>query len=225
MTEYRIEKTFARYGSLTDKCIAVMRMFGLTKERLSRIGFECDCTVSVGAGDIIYITGPSGSGKTVILNELQKAIPSKHRINLATIKIPKDGSVVDCIDNDLMETLRYFSTAGLADCPALLNTPANLSEGQQWRFRLAIALAGGKPFIFADEFCSLLDRITAACISHNIRKFADRYKVTFILASAHQDILSDLLPDAIVTRDLSGNTDITYKLSERARKAKCSPAQ
>jgi ABC-type ATPase with predicted acetyltransferase domain len=225
MPEYRIEKTFARYGSLTDKCIAVMRMFGLTKERLGRIGFKCDCTISIEPGDIIYVTGPSGSGKTVILNELQKAIPSKYRINLSTIRIPKDRAAVDCIQADLIETLRYFSTAGLADCPALLNTPANLSEGQQWRFRLALALASGKRFVFADEFCSLLDRITAACISHSIRKFADRYKVTFILASAHQDVLGDLLPDAIVTRDLSGNTDVTYKLSQRTGKTKCSSAR
>jgi ABC-type ATPase with predicted acetyltransferase domain len=231
MSEYRIKKSFARYGSLTDKCIAVMRMFGLTRERLSRISFKCDCTLSIEPGDIIYLTGPSGSGKTVILNELQKAIPSGHRINLSTIRIPKDRAVVDCIENDLIETLRHFSTAGLADCPALLNTPANLSEGQRWRFRLALALAAvsapvaEKQFVFADEFCSLLDRITAACISHSIRKFADRYKVTFILASAHQDILGDLLPDAIVTRDLSGNTDVTYKLSRRARKTKCSSAR
>jgi ABC-type ATPase with predicted acetyltransferase domain len=231
MPEYSIEKTFARYGSLTEKCIAVMRMFGLTKERLDRISFKCGCTLSIEPGDIIYITGPSGSGKTVILNELQKAIAPRDRINLSTIKIPNDRAVVDCIEADLIETLKFFSTAGLADCPALLNTPANLSEGQQWRFRLALALAAvsapgtGKRFIFADEFCSLLDRITAACISHGIRKFADRYKMTFVLASAHQDILGDLLPEAIVTRDLSGNTDVTYKLSQRARKTKCSSAR
>ena len=225
MTEYKINRTFARHGNLSDKCIAVMRMFGLTKERLGRIGFKCDCTVSIETGDIIYITGPSGSGKTVILNELQKAIPARQSINLAKIRIPKDKTVVDCIEAGLIETLKYFSTAGLADCPALLNTPANLSEGQQWRFRLALAIASGRRIIFADEFCSLLDRITAACISHSIRKFADRYKTTFVLASAHQDILSDLLPDVIITRDLSGNTDVTYKLSERARKAKCKPAR
>jgi ABC-type ATPase with predicted acetyltransferase domain len=231
MAEYRIKKTFARHSELSDKCIAVMRMFGLTKERLSRIDFYCDCTISIEPGDIIYITGPSGSGKTVILNELQKAIPARQQIDLAKIRIPKNGAVVDCIEAELLETLRYFSTAGLADCPALLNTPVNLSEGQQWRFRLALALhrmakpiASGKQFIFADEFCSLLDRITAACISHSIRKFADKYKTTFILASAHQDILRDLLADVIVTRDLSGNTNVTYKLSARERKTKCRPA-
>jgi ABC-type ATPase with predicted acetyltransferase domain len=234
MTEYRIKKTFARHSELSGKCVAVMRMFGLTKERLGRIDFNCECTISIEPGDIIYITGPSGSGKTVILNELERLTAACHKINLSTVKIPEDKAVIDCIEADLLETLKYFSTAGLADCPALLNTPAHLSEGQQWRFRLALALhrmakpiASGKEIIFADEFCSLLDRITAACISHSIRKFADRYKTTFILASAHQDILSDLLPDVIVTRDLSGNTDVTYKLSgtKRTGKTKCRPAR
>ena len=224
MAQYHIVKTLERYGPLSDKCILVMRMFGLTRERLHRIRFTCDTLFSVEPGDIVYITGPSGSGKTVVLTELEKTIPSQQRINLSQIDIPSDKAVVDCIDADLIETLKYFSTTGLADCPALLNTPANLSEGQQWRFRLALALAAERPFVFADEFCSLLDRITAACISHGIRKFADRYKTTFILASAHQDILSDLLPDVIVTRDSSGNSDITYKLSQRSRK-KCRPQQ
>jgi ABC-type ATPase with predicted acetyltransferase domain len=221
MTQYHIKKTFERCGPLTDKCISVMRMFGLTKERLHRTAFECDALFSLEAGDVVYITGPSGSGKTVILNELEKQISPQQRLNLSQIDIPSDRALVDCTDADLIETLKYFSTAGLADCPALLNTPANLSEGQQWRFRLALALAAKKPFVFADEFCSLLDRITAACIAHNIRKFADKYKVTFILASAHQDILGDLLPDCIVTRDLSGNSEVTYRLSEQARKAQC----
>jgi ABC-type ATPase with predicted acetyltransferase domain len=220
MTDYRIKKTFDRYGKLSEKCISVMKMFGLTKGRLNRIGFKCDCSLSIETGDIIYITGPSGTGKSVLLNELQKAIPSNQRINLSKIPIPKNKAVVDCIDDDLLETLKCFSTAGLADCSSLLNTPANLSEGQQWRFRLALALAAGKSVVFADEFCSLLDRITAACISHNIRKFANRYKITFILASSHQDVLLELQPDIIVTRDFTGNTDITYKLLERAKKCR-----
>ncbi|MFA5783573.1 MAG: hypothetical protein WC962_01705 [Phycisphaerae bacterium] len=217
MSEYKIHKQFERYSVISDKCVAVMRMFGLTKDRLGRIAFKCDCKISIADGDIIYITGPSGTGKSVILRELQKQIPDEQRINLADFKIPDDKAVIDCIDADLMETLRYFSTAGLADCPTLLNTPANLSEGQQWRFRLALALASQKQFIFADEYCSVLDRITAACISHSIRKFAARYKTTFLLASAHNDMLGDLLPDAIVTRDFCGNTEITYKKLKHLR--------
>jgi len=213
MANYHIQKDFGRHNQLSKNCIAVMRMFGLTKERLYRIRLLCDCTIEINQGNVIYITGPSGSGKTVILNEIKKQIAAGKRVDLTKVKIPKEKAVIDCIDTSITEALKYFSTAGLADCPSLLNTPVCLSEGQQWRFRLAVALSKEKLFVFADEFCSVLDRITASCIAHNIRRFADRYKVTFILASAHQDILRDLAPDVIVTRDMSNETEVIYKKS------------
>ena len=70
-----------------------------------------------------------------------------------------------------------------------MNWPGNLSEGEKYRFRLAMALASGKKFIFADEFCSNLDRITAAVICYNIQRYAKRHMMTFVLASSHEDIL------------------------------------
>jgi hypothetical protein len=211
MPAYHIHKSFDRHTKLTEKSTAVMRMFGLTKNRLDRIRFKCDFKIEINPGDIVYITGPSGTGKTVILRELQRMMKNQNPVDLATIKIPKENPVVDCIDAGLTETLRYFCTAGLGDCPSLLNTPGNLSEGQQWRFRLAVALSAKSGIVFADEFGSLLDRVTASCISSQLRKFADRHNVTFILASAHNDTLMDLLPDVIVKRDFSNGTDVTYK--------------
>jgi len=74
-----------------------------------------------------------------------------------------------------------------------------------------MALAAGKKFVFADEFCSNLDRITAAVISFNIHKFAGRHGVTFILASSHEDILLDLAPDILVVKELVGETQVIYK--------------
>ncbi len=74
-----------------------------------------------------------------------------------------------------------------------------------------MALAAGKKFIFADEFCSNLDRITAAVIAFNIYKFAKRTGVTFILAASHEDILLDLSPDVLVVKELSGKTEVIYK--------------
>ncbi len=215
MPTHVIKKSFDRYAKLSDKCIGTMRIFGLTRDRLDRIKFTCDCQINIEAGDIIYITGPSGTGKSVILNELQNQIYSDDRINLSDIKLPKTKAVVDCFSGSVLNSLKFFSTAGLADCPSMLNTPAKLSEGQQWRFRLAMALAEKKQFIFADEFCSLLDRITASTVAINIRKYADRHKITFILASAHQDILLDLSPDIIITRDFLNNTNVNYKLTSR----------
>jgi ABC-type ATPase with predicted acetyltransferase domain len=74
-----------------------------------------------------------------------------------------------------------------------------------------MALAAGKRFIFADEFCSNLDRISAAVISFNIHKFAKKAGAVFILASAHDDVLVDLEPDVLIVKELSGAAEVVYK--------------
>ncbi len=211
MTEYLVSKTFPWRGIITEKTAAVMRMFGLSYEKLSSEAICHSCQINIELGDIVYITGPSGAGKSVLLRELIKQIPDEQKICLDNIDLPGDKALVDCIEGDFLQSLKTLSIAGLNDVRCVLNRPAHLSDGQKYRFRLAMAIASGKKFIFGDEFCSNLDRITAAVISHNVRKFADRHKVTFILASSHDDILIDLLPDVIVSKDLSGPADIVYK--------------
>ena len=211
MSTYSVSKTFPWQGKITNKVAAVMRMFGLTVERLTETGVTINCQLEINDGDIVYITGPSGSGKSVILSELEKAIPAQDLVNLAGIKLPADKTLIDCINGDFLTSLKLLSTAGLNDVLCVLNEATNLSDGQKYRFRLAVALASGKKFIFADEFCCQLDRITAAVISYHLHKFAKRNNVTFILASSHEDILLDLAPDVLVIQELSGPTQVIYK--------------
>ncbi len=222
MPTYNISKSFQRQGQITDKVVQVCRMFGLTVDRLRENNTNINCRLEINDGDIVYITGPSGAGKSVLLGALEKSVPTSKKVNLARIKLPTDKTLIDCIDDDFFSCLKTFSTAGLNDVFCILNQPCNLSEGQKYRFRLAMALAAGKKFIFADEFCSNLDRITAAVISYNIHKFARRNGVTFILAASHDDILLDLVPDVLVVRELSGETRVIYK---HRKNQKCEAVQ
>ena len=196
---------------LTEKSSAVLRMFGLTIDRFAETTTH-SCKIEIKAGDIVYITGPSGSGKTILLKELEKSVPESVRVNLSNIKLSLDRSLVDCINADLITSLRILGTAGLSDCFCILNSPANLSDGQKYRFRLAMALAAKKKFVFADEFCSALDHITAASIAYNIRKFAKQTGTVFVLASSHNDLLIDLSPDVLIEKELCGPTQVIYKL-------------
>jgi ABC-type ATPase with predicted acetyltransferase domain len=216
MPTYNVSKTFGwplrgRQGQISERSASVMRMFGLTTDRLAKTSFTVNCQLEINKGDIVYITGPSGAGKSVLLKELEKAVPSSDKVNLNEVKLARDKSVIDCIDGDFVEGLRTLSIAGLNDAFCVLSKPVNLSDGQKYRFRLAVALASGAKFIFADEYCSELDRITAAVISYNIQKYAKRTGVTFILASSHEDILLDLAPDVLVVQELSGPTQVIYK--------------
>ncbi|MHC4726938.1 MAG: ATP-binding cassette domain-containing protein [Planctomycetota bacterium] len=215
MTTYNVSKSFRWQGTITDKMASVCRMFGLTADRLTERKVDYNCQLQIGDSDIVYLTGPSGAGKSVLLRELEKSVPASDRINLDDIKLPDDKTLIDCIDAGLLDSLKILSLAGLNDCFCILNQPHNLSDGQKYRFRLAMALAAKKKFIFADEFCSELDRITAAVISYNIHKFAKRTGTIFILASSHDDMLLDLSPDVLITTELSGPVEVIYKRARR----------
>lgn len=241
MAQYKITKSFARRGEASKKGAAVMpnnrhpetsvmRMFGVTADRLAEKKIVIDCQIEINEGDIVYITGPSGAGKSLLLKELERCIPASERVNLSRIKLPRGKSVIDCVampqvdgsatqmaDKDVLGGLRLLSVAGLGDVFCIVNEVRNLSDGQRYRLVLAMALASGKRFIFADEFCCELDRICSAVISYNIHKFAKRSGVTFILAGANEDILADLSPDVIVMKDLSGETEVIYRNQKTER--------
>jgi len=211
MPTYSICRSFPWKGQITEKAAAVMRMFGLTADRLTDQTVTHHCTVDIKAGDIVCVTGPSGSGKTVILRELEKSVPASDKVNIDEIKLPPNKTLIDCVRDDFLVALRMLSKAGLNDVFCVLNQPAHLSDGQKYRFRLAMALASDRKFVFADEFCSNLDRITAAVIAYNIHKFAKQTGVTFILATCHDDILLDLEPDVLIVKQLSGPAEVIYK--------------
>ncbi|MCD6395602.1 MAG: ABC transporter [Planctomycetes bacterium] len=215
MQTYHISKSFSYRPTLTEKVRSVMRMFGLDVQRLGQGGRRHECTLKLAAGDICYITGASGAGKSVLMDELYGQMPPDQRLRLGDIPIESDKSLVDCIEGDFFSALRVLSRAGLSDAFSVLNEPAMLSAGQKYRYRLARALAGDKRMIFADEFCSTLDRIAAAVISHNIRKIATETSRMFVLASSHDDLLCDLQPDVIVIKHFAGADEIIYRKRSR----------
>jgi len=214
---YTIEKTFRWQGKLTDKVVSVMKMFGLDLDRVNSNALCHKCQINLEPGDICYITGPSGAGKSVLLRELYNLCSPQDRINLNDVRLESDRCLIDCFEGGFLEGLKLLSKAGLSDVFAVLNRPDRLSDGQKYRYRLARALADGRKIIFADEFCSSLDRITAAVIAHNIRKFAKRNNKTFVLASSHDDLLADLAADVVIIKHLTGETEVIYRDRKRQK--------
>lgn len=199
---------------VSDHAARLIRLFGLRLTRMRERRLQHQCTVRLKPGQICFITGASGAGKTVLLNALYQQVPAGQRIRLDEIPLEQNTPVIDCVDLEprgVYETAEMFSKAGLSEIFCLLQSPSMLSGGQQWRYRLARALLSGKRWIFADEFTDSVDRITAATIAYNLRKLATQTETIFVLASCHEDMLADLLPDVIILKDLSSKMRIVYK--------------
>lgn len=193
-------------GQVTPKVRSVAAMFGLDLERL-REPVCHEVELDLEPGQVCYIMGPSGAGKSVLLRQMYRQAAGRKAF-VEDIDIPRGKALVDCVEGGAVESLRALSRAGLSDAFCVLNRAERLSEGQKWRFRLAMAMASGARTVFADEFCSTLDRLTAAAIAWNVRKWSRQNGVTFVLASCHEDLLADLQPDVVVVKHLSGPADV-----------------
>ena len=215
MFEFNVETCIDFPTPKTQRAGELMRLFGVRPERIEQQRLQHRCQLEVRDGDIIYITGASGAGKTVLLDAMYAQADEHDRLRLEDIELTDVRPVIDCIDQPLFASTETFSRAGLGDVFCMLQTPAALSLGQQHRYRLGLALAGAGRFIFADEFTSSLDRITAASIAHQLRKHACKSSKVFVLASSHEDILKDLLPDILIIKNLTGRTQTLYKNKNR----------
>lgn len=157
-------------------------------------------------GDIVAFVGPSGSGKSSLMRAAAAQLSGV--LNSDTLELG-ENILVDGLGVPIAEALSLLSTCGLGEAQLLLRTPAELSDGQRYRYRLALGLAQRPQWIVADEFTAALDRTLAKVIAFNLRKLASRTGVGFLLATTHEDMLDDLQPNVLVRCRLDGDTVVT----------------
>ncbi len=208
MPMYTLEKTFERPAYDSPNVRLLGHFFGLDANVPRRVTVLEPKIITINAGDVVFITGSSGAGKTVMLDLLAERMEGS--LHLHDVQLPDDRPLVDCMDGPLDEITCWLSMVGLSDAAAMLHRPDELSDGQRYRLRLALALARKPNVICIDEFCNSLDRVAAAMVAWSIRKFADKYQTTFLIATAHDDILEDLAPDVIIIKHLGGTCDVMY---------------
>lgn len=164
--------------------------------------------IALEPGTLTLIGGASGSGKSSLLRALRGRQSQRVWIDVDAIEPDDSGAVVDCFGCDELEhVLAMLGGVGLGEVWTYLRKPCELSEGQQLRLKLALAMwelrrSGAGGILAADEFGAVLDRVTAKIVAKCLRREMDKLPGTaVVVATGHGDLQPALEPHVMVHCD------------------------
>ena len=132
-----------------------------------------------GSWNIGLIVGPSGSGKSQLLKQ--------HYGITVEPKWKKTKAIASQV------AFQKLSAVGLNSVPAWCRPYHVLSNGEQFRSRMAAMLASNTAF---DEFTSVVDRTVAKSCSNALQREIRKEKLTgVVFATCHYDVTEWLQPD------------------------------
>lgn len=177
----------------TPRVMQLEGMFGLAAETRSREQWSVELPLSERPWNIGLIVGPSGCGKTTIARELfQDQF-------VDDFDWPSEKCIIDAFPQamGIKEITSLLSSVGFSSPPRWLRPYHVLSNGEQFRVRMARALAELSELVVIDEFTSVVDRTIARTGSCAIAKTVRRRGQQLVAVSCHYDIIDWLNPDWI----------------------------
>src|SRR5437764_12943814 len=111
-------------------------LFGPPEQEPPHAGTE-NVVLDIRPGDLVLFTGPSGSGNSSLLRAAGAQLGAA---DVFALDLP-DRPLIDALPGSVEDRLATLAGCGLSEARLLLRTPAELSDGQRYRFRLAYAAA------------------------------------------------------------------------------------
>jgi energy-coupling factor transporter ATP-binding protein EcfA2 len=164
------------------------------------------------ARSVTLFTGPSGAGKSTLLREAAAALKARgvRVVWLGEVRL-RERPCVDLLGDSVNRALRALARVGLGQADCFLRRPSELSDGQRWRLRLAVALeslvnSDGPSALIVDECCALLDPSSALAACATLRRAAKRApNLRVLCASADPRLIEALRPDVLVRVETTGS--------------------
>lgn len=195
--------------ALTSRTTAVAEAFGLGVDE-DHTFTVLDAELKIKPTDIVYVTGDSGSGKSVLLRAIKKDLGDE-AANVADLKVDKEKPLIETVGQTVDEGLETLAKVGLSDAFLFLRKFDELSDGQKYRYRIAMLIETKARFWLLDEFAATLDRDTAKIVAFNLQKLARQEGRCVIAATTHCDLLKDLQPDVHIHKRFGKEIEVTYR--------------
>jgi hypothetical protein len=173
----------------TPRVKQVEGMFDIPPAQRSERCWRVTLPIETREWNIGLIVGPSGCGKSTLARECFGPFSEP--------SWPTDRAILDAFPPELgiKEIVLLLSSVGFSSPPAWLRPYQQLSTGEQFRVRIARALAESTDLAVIDEFTSVVDRTVArigsAAVSRTVRAAAKR----LVAVTCHYDVIDWLDPD------------------------------
>lgn len=197
---FHIDKRFETRVVRDERVLEIAELYGLGLDAKEFVVFDNE-DLEINQEDVVYVTGDSGGGKSLLLRELRAQMESLGVTTFNINEAPQlDKPIISQIGANVSEAQRLLGIAGVSEANMWLRTPSQLSDGQNYRFRLAKAIESGAQVWFADEFLAILDRDSARLVAFNMQKVARHAGATLIVATTHSDMVADLNPSLMIRK-------------------------
>lgn len=207
---------------MTPRELRVCRLFGLDTGETNTISARDREWARASAaldralrrGGVALVTGPSGAGKTRVLRAFSRRLGRRVVSNVPR-SCPSDRrSVIDWFGGELGGSMKALALAGLAEAAVLVTPVRALSAGQRHRLDIArCARRAGRTSrtLIIDEFCSLLDSVTAEGVSASLRRMIAGTRGRAVVATAREEIAHALRPDVLLYLTLDGRWELVRR--------------